>query len=110
MMYPANAKDWPEFLVYEYDFRTELVNMADAITKLELWDWMKDDNPPKDTGYMFWRHENIDKISNTIVNNGHSGATFGYALRIMQFIAKNGFDAGEKKTNHNNNERKKVKK
>ena len=107
MMYPSNPNDWPYFTVYGHDFRTELVNMANAITKLELWDWMKDDNPPKDTGYMFWGHENITKISNN-VDDGHSGATFGRALRIMQFIAKNGFDVWKTQMDNENNKKQQV--
>ena len=39
---------------------------ADAITKLELWNWLAQDEPPKDKGYMYWGHENIDKISKLV--------------------------------------------
>ena len=41
---------------------------------------------------MFWGHPNIDLISNGLSDNQHSGATFGFAMRCMQSIAKNGFD------------------
>ena len=35
--------------------------------------------------------ENVNKISNGLQNNEHSGATFGYCMRLMQAIAKQGF-------------------
>ena len=35
---------------------------------------------------------NIKKISSGLEVNDHSGATFGYCMRQMQFIAKHGFD------------------
>jgi len=41
---------------------------------------------------MYWRHDNVNKISSGLEDNRHSGATFGYAMRCMQSIAKNGFD------------------
>jgi hypothetical protein len=62
---------------------------ADAITKLELWNWLAQDEPPKDKGYMFWGHENIDKISKLVENQHHSGASFAFYLRNMQYWAKN---------------------
>lgn len=42
---------------------------ADAITKLKLWNWLAQDKPPKDKGYMFWEHENIDKFQNLLKIN-----------------------------------------
>ena len=45
---------------------------------------------------MFWGHENVNKISDGLEKNDHSGATFGYCMRQMQFIAKNGFNAWNK--------------
>jgi hypothetical protein len=83
---------WKETRVYGRDFRPSLKQMADTIDRLELWDWLKNESPPKDTGYMFWGHENIDAISNGLENNQHSGATFAFALRCMQSIAKVGFE------------------
>lgn len=88
---------WKKVTVYNSDFTPHLKAMADVIEKLELWDWLKNNKPPEDSGYMFWNHEIITKISNNIENNPHSGATFAFALRTMQSIAQNGFD------NWNNN-------
>ena len=85
-------QNWKPVQVYGYDFRPSLKDMADTVDRLELWDWFKNESPPEDCGYTYWKHENIDKISKGLANNDHSGATFGYAMRCMQAIAKQGFD------------------
>ena len=83
--------NFPKVTVYEADFRSCLKDMADTITRLELWDWFHN-SPPMSTGYMYWDHENKNKISNGLKNNQHSGATFAYCMRQMQAIAKKGFN------------------
>ena len=42
---------------------------------------------------MFWQHRNVESISSGLKNNQHSGATFGYCVRQMQRIAKEGFQS-----------------
>jgi len=42
---------------------------------------------------MFCDESNVTKISNGLQDNSHSGATFGYCMRCMEYIAKNGFPA-----------------
>ena len=77
--------------VYGTDFRPCIKDMADTTTRLNLWKWFRDESPPENQGYMWWGHENIHKISNGLKDNPHSGATFGWCMRQMQYIAKNGF-------------------
>ena len=74
-----------------------LKEMADTITKLELWDWFCNETPPEDQGYQWWDHDNINKISDNLPHNDHSGSSFACALRNMEFIAKNGFTEWLKK-------------
>ena len=83
---------WKVVKVYGYDFRKSLKDMADTIDRLQLWEWFKNESPPEGQGYMYWGHENVQKISDNLENNNHSGATFGFAMRCMQAIAKQGFD------------------
>ena len=90
--FPINKDDWRYVEVYGADFRDELIMMAKTVDKLNLWHWFKAESPPTDKGYSFWGHENVDLISNSLPQNNHSGATFAFAMRQMQFIAKNGFD------------------
>ena len=93
--------EWPYIKVYGSDFRPYLKDMADTVTRLELWDWFKNESPPNDKGYMYWRHSNIDKISNGLPENPHSGATFGFCMRCMQSIARDGFDEWSRKQKWN---------
>ena len=89
---------WKTIMIYGSDFTPELKIMADTITKLELWEWLRNYSPDKGRGFMWSSDKNIKKISNALPQNNHSGATFAYAMRQMEFIAKNGFDKWNKKT------------
>ena len=73
------------------DFRPEIKNMADTVTRLKLWTWFRDEAPPKGHGYMNWGHKNIYKITHGLPDNPHSGATFAFCMRLMQSIAIQGF-------------------
>ena len=96
MKYPQDIAKWRKITVYDEDFRPELIDMANAISKSELWDWMKNESCPEGQGYMYWGHKNISIIENNLTYNPHSGASFGYCMRQMQFIAKNGFEEWNK--------------
>ena len=92
MNYPNDPHEWRLIKVYGIDFRPSLLDMAQTITRLGLWDWFKTENPPGDSGYIFWSHPNVNKISTGLEDNQHSGATFGYCMRQMQSITKQGFE------------------
>ena len=92
-MYPEQIDEWPQVTVYGTDFRPSLINMAKAITELELWNWMKTYTPEDGKGFMFSSHPNFHKISAKVDSDGHSGATFAYAMRCMECIAKEGFES-----------------
>lgn len=66
-----------------------LKDMWDAVTAADAWAFMKTD--PGDGGFMFSRDPMIDKIS-AHVKKGHSGASFGMTMRVIQGIARNGWD------------------
>ena len=85
---------WPLITVYNRDFRKSLNNLFQVITILDLWNFIRETPPDPDTGYMFSNREEIDLIGNheLIQNDGHSGATFAYGMRIMQRIANDGWD------------------
>jgi hypothetical protein len=102
MSIPTNKTSWPSD-----SFSNDLRLMAATVTQLELWDWFKQESPPEDTGYSWWRHPNINKISNNLRNddgdlyNPHSGCSFACAMRNMQTIARNGFPAWKIKYENN---------
>ena len=68
-----------------------LTDAYETITRLELWEKIKAD--PGSGGFMYSGHDYIREISSAIKYDGHSGASFGWTMRVMQFIAKNGWDA-----------------
>jgi len=68
-----------------------LTDAYETITRLGLWEKMKED--PGSGGFMYSGHNYISEISSAIKYDGHSGASFGWTMRVMQFIAKNGWDA-----------------
>jgi hypothetical protein len=83
---PLNKEVWPTGY-----FGDSLREMAETITQLELWEWFRKESPPKNIGYSWWIHPNIDLISEALVSNNHSGASFACAMRNMQIISIKGF-------------------
>ena len=74
--------------VNEWD-REMFVNAWQAITLTENWEFMKTDIE----SFMWSDDPRVDIISAKMVElgyNGHSGASFGYTMRRMQYLAKNG--------------------
>jgi hypothetical protein len=67
----------------------------DAVTGAEMWDWMKIYEPEESKGFMFSDHPNLDKINSRMhkLYDGHSGSSYGWTMRQLEYIAKNGFDA-----------------
>uniref|UniRef100_A0A6C0ERI2 Uncharacterized protein n=1 Tax=viral metagenome TaxID=1070528 RepID=A0A6C0ERI2_9ZZZZ len=69
--------------------RTMLVTAYKAIQMTESWDFIKKDIE----SFTFSEDKIVDLISNKIVELGycgHSGCSFGYTMRRMQYIARNG--------------------
>ena len=66
--------------------------MYEAIHQLELWPWLRDFKVDPKKGFMFTRNPNLAKIE-AMCTAGHSGASFGFFMRHMECIAKNGWAA-----------------
>ena len=63
-----------------------------AITQLELWTYMQNF---KGESFMLSLDEEVKCIYSKIENLGycgHSGASFGFIMRNMEYISKNGLD------------------
>ena len=68
---------------------SEMLADADkAITECGLWDWMKTYEPEKGNGFMFGDHPNLTRINNAMKYGGHSGSSYGWTMRVMQYVAK----------------------
>ena len=69
--------------------REMLVNAWNAINQLELWNYMRRET----YSYMFSDDQEIWRITTkmeALGYNGHSGCSFGWTMRQMQYIAKYG--------------------
>lgn len=67
-----------------------------AITQLEMWNYMKNFDA---RSFMFSNDEEIERIYNKIEElgySGHSGTSFGIIMRKMEYIAKHGLENFEK--------------
>ena len=70
--------------------------LSDAYTtvnSLNLWDWLKNPNVPGDSGFMFLNSTEVQQISKNMKYTGHSGSSFAFTMRAIEFIAKNGWDS-----------------
>jgi hypothetical protein len=79
--------------IYDSNNRIMLKNAYQAITMAEAWDWMKNFHGES---FMFSKDAMIDKISKNMVAlgyDGHSGGSYGWTMRCMEHLAKNGKEA-----------------
>jgi hypothetical protein len=74
--------------------RCMICNGHEAVSQLELWEWMEKFDPPSSEGFMWTSHPNIYRIKNKMSllsnNPGHSGASFAITIHHLRFIAKHG--------------------
>ena len=64
-----------------------------SVTALNMWDFFQEFQPEEGKGFMFSNHPKLTQLENYIektYNVGHSGASWGCSMRIIQFIANNG--------------------
>ncbi len=78
--------------------RKMLADAFNGISRVEGgWQYLsRPDVPKKDSGFMFNRDPIINHISQEIDKDnliGHSGYTYSWTMRQMEFIAKNGWHA-----------------
>lgn len=59
------------------------------------WDFLKAYDPPADQGFMFSKPPPKQQEIDAEIQKrygGHSGASYGYTMRLLQYIAKQGWD------------------
>lgn len=69
-----------------------LEDMDYTITKLNLWDWMKTYEHEEGKGFMFSSDPNIELINKTMIYGGYSGSSYWWTMRIMEKVAKQGWE------------------
>jgi hypothetical protein len=71
--------------------RNMYLSAYNTITQMEMWEFMKNYEPPGNIGFMFDPNPTVLSIISKIsknYNNNHSGASMGCTMRKMQIIAK----------------------
>lgn len=73
--------------------RTGLENTYQAITNCQLWEELKQYCVDNEKGFMFSSDVLLTKIYRETerLQTGHSGASWGFCMRTMDYIAKNGW-------------------
>jgi hypothetical protein len=77
------------------NYQEMFLNAYQAIELTEMWNFMKQDID----SYMWTRSNEVSIISNKMSELGydcHSGNSFGWIMRHMQFIATHGLEAHKK--------------
>lgn len=81
--------------------RKMIANGYQAISQLEMWSWLRNYEPEDGRGFMYSSSPNLDIIvqkMDSLPNSvGHSGSSFGFTMRALHYIAKNGIDAYKNK-------------
>lgn len=78
-----------------------LQDADNAVTQCKLWDWLNMYEPAN--GFGLDNHPNLALINNAMkLYDSHSGASYGWTMRQMEYIAKHGwtlfeFNAREEK-------------
>lgn len=93
MSYNLSATDFST--IQDSHSREMLENAYQAITLCEAWDFMKSFNDNQH-GFMFSNDPMTGKIMNKMEElgyGGHSGSSFGWTMRMMEYLAKYGREA-----------------
>ena len=80
-----------DFSFLNADEREMLTDAYKAVTVTESWEAMKQE--PGGGGFMFSDNAYMKPIHAALKYNDHSGVTYGWTMRNMQYIAQNGWGA-----------------
>jgi hypothetical protein len=67
-----------------------LADAREAVTKADMWDYLKLSSTPGKDGFMFSKDIELALIT-AEMTHGHSGASFAWVMRQMEAIAKGGW-------------------
>lgn len=72
---------------------TMLADAYQAITKADMWEYMRQPSTPGKDGFMFSPAIELAAINAEMTYDGHSGASYAWTMRQMEAIAKGGWSA-----------------
>jgi hypothetical protein len=81
------------FTALGFDTReaTMLADAYDAVTRAEMWEYLRLPTTPGKDGFMFSTAIELSLISAEMHYGGHSGSSFAWVMRQMESIAKGGW-------------------
>jgi hypothetical protein len=75
------------------DWSREMLEDAyKAVTKANRWAFLRRPDVPGPKGFMFSNWAEVKDIDTYMEYGGHSGSSYGMVMRVMEYIAKNGWD------------------
>lgn len=95
----VNPGDFNALKVDDFE-RTMLEDAYKAVTKSNRWDFLRRSDVPGPKGFMFSSWPQMKDIDTNMEYQGHSGASYGWTMRQMEFIAKQGWDVYANKVGH----------
>jgi hypothetical protein len=70
---------------------TVLQDAYDAVTKANMWEYLRLPTTPGKDGFMFNADIELSAITASMTYTGHSGASYAWTMRQMEAIAKLGW-------------------
>jgi hypothetical protein len=70
-----------------------LADAYDAVTKSDMWEYLRLPTTPGKEGFMFCHDIELAAIASEMKYQGHSGASYAWTLRQMEAIAKGGWES-----------------
>lgn len=82
------------FLALGFDAHeaTMLDDAFEAITRADMWEYLRLPSTPGKDGFMFSPAIELAAINAEMKYEGHSGASYAWTMRQMELIAKKGWD------------------
>ena len=79
--------DWSR-LYPDEDSRVMVRDAYEATEKTESWKYLQNFEPQN--GFMFTDNPVVSKINSNLKYQGHSGSSYGWTMRQIQYIATHG--------------------
>ena len=79
-----------DFITDKFE-REALEEAYKAIESVGAWAFMAED--PGEGGFMFSKNPMLEEINKAMKDVGHSGSSYGWTMRQMQYIARHGLEA-----------------
>jgi hypothetical protein len=88
-MYPCN----PDF-DFTVIYKNEVKSAYKIVQDMDMWNYLLNHTPDQEQDFMWSNDPKIIDLMNAIADDcpGHSDCSLGMTMRILHFIAKNGYD------------------